>query len=109
MAAWPEDGIFRNSKNTAMTLRQRVNNIRQWDNARPGFVGEHWLVLGAGLLAMRQARRSNNSVGRLVAGALGAALVARAASGRGGVASVVSQLAKQRTLLSRLLPPAGRG
>ena len=33
-----------------MTLRQKIQDFQQWDAARPGFKGEHWLVLGAGLL-----------------------------------------------------------
>ena len=46
-------------------------------------------------------------VGRLVGTAVGTALVARAASRRGGVAGVVGKLAGRPTLFARLLSPAG--
>lgn len=87
-----------------MELQQKIKNLKQWDDQRPGFAGEHWLVLGAGLLAMRQAKRSNSTLGRLVGGAVGSALVARAASGRDGVVGVIGKLASRPSLLSRLVP-----
>jgi hypothetical protein len=68
-----------------MNLRQTLRNAQQWDAARPGFRGEHWLVLGAGLLALRAAGRSRGVIPRMVGRAVGSALVARAASGRDGV------------------------
>lgn len=91
-----------------MDLPKKIKDIRQWDEARPGFVGEHWLVLGAGLLAMRQAKRSHSTVGRLVGTAVGTAQLARAATGRGGVAGVAGKLAGRPTLLSRLSSATGR-
>ena len=80
-----------------MTLPKKLQDIQQWDAARPGFKGEHWLVLGAGLLALRSAGRSRGIVGRTLGGAVGSALIARAASGRDGV------LGK----LARAMAPAG--
>jgi uncharacterized membrane protein len=76
-----------------MSLRQKLNNARQWDATRPGFPGEHWLVLGAGLLVLRTAGRSRGIVGRMLGRAVGGALIARAASGRDGVASTVARVA----------------
>lgn len=76
-----------------MTLRHKIRDIQQWDAARPGFKGEHWLVLGAGLLALRTAGRSRGVVGRTVGRALGSALIARAASGRDGVVGKLARLA----------------
>lgn len=87
-----------------MTVQQKIKDLRRWDENRPGFAGEHWLVLGAGLLAMRQAQRSSSTLGRVLGGAVGSALVARAASGRDGVAGIVGKLAGKPSLLSRLLP-----
>jgi len=84
-----------------MTIRQAIQDVRQWDQNRPGFAGEHWLVLGAGLIALRQAQRSNSTLGRLVGRALGTALVARAASGRDGVVGMVGELAGRRAFLRR--------
>jgi hypothetical protein len=68
-----------------MKLPKKLQNIQQWDAPRPGFKGEHWLVLGAGLLALRSAGRSRGIVGRTLSRAVGSALIARAASGRDGV------------------------
>lgn len=76
-----------------MNLRQTLRNAQQWDAARPGFRGEHWLVLGAGLLALRSARRSRSWVGRALARTVGGALVARAASGRDGVVGKLARVA----------------
>lgn len=74
-----------------MGLRQKINEVRHWDAARPGFPAEHWLVLGAGLLAMRSASRSRGFIGRMVGRAVGSALIARAASGRDGVAAKLAR------------------
>ena len=68
-----------------MNLLRTLRSAQQWDAARPGFRGEHWLVLGAGLLALRGASRSRSFLGRALARTVGGALVARAASGRDGV------------------------
>ncbi|WP_342720392.1 hypothetical protein [Acidovorax sp. FHTAMBA] len=88
-----------------MNLPQKIQDIKQWDDARPGFVGEHWLVLGAGVLLMRRAGRSRGLVGRLLGRAVGGALIARAASGRDGVASKLARVASAAGGLPR---PAGR-
>jgi hypothetical protein len=76
-----------------MTLRQKIQDIQQWDAARPGFKGEHWLVLGAGLLALRAAGRSRGLMGRTLGRALGSALLARAATGRDGVVGKLTRVA----------------
>jgi hypothetical protein len=77
----------------AMTIQQKIESLREWDRNRPGVAGEHWLVLGAGLLAMRRAGRSRSVAGRLIGHAVGTALMARAASGRGGVVGWLGRLA----------------
>ncbi|HEY0883653.1 MAG TPA: hypothetical protein VGE20_00130 [Ramlibacter sp.] len=78
---------------TTDTLRR----LKAKDDARPGFPGEHWLVLGAGLLAWRAASRHRSPIVRAVGTLAATALVGRAASGRDGLAKVL-----------RLLP-IGRG
>lgn len=93
---------------TTVALQQKIRGLKQWDDQRPGFAGKHGLVPGAGLLAMRQARRSSSSLGRLVGSAVGSALVARAASGRDGVVGVIGKLASRPSLLSRLRPFSSR-
>ncbi|MBB1648684.1 MULTISPECIES: hypothetical protein [Delftia] len=91
-----------------MTVSEKIQDLRKWDDSRKGFTGEHWLVLGAGLLALRHARRAESGMGRLVSGALGTALIARAATGRDGVLGTAGRLAAKPTLAERLLIAARR-
>jgi uncharacterized membrane protein len=91
-----------------MTVSVNIQDRRTWDDARKGFKGEHWLVLGAGLLALRHARRAESGMGRFVGGALGTALIARAATGRDGVLGTAGRLAAKPTLAERLLIAARR-
>lgn len=77
-----------------MKISEKLHQLQQWDQRRPGFPGEHWLALGAGLLAMRRAGRSRSLIGRLLGRTLGTALVARAASGRDGP---LAKLAPQKS------------
>lgn len=67
-----------------MNLSDKLKDLQQWDERRPGFAGEHWLTLGAGLLLMRRAGRARSLMGRMAGRALGTALIARAATGRDG-------------------------
>ena len=89
-----------------MTLLQKIDDARQWDAQRPGFPGEHWLVLGAGLVALRAAGRSRSLVGRMLGRAVGGALIARAATGRQGLAGKVARVATASPL--SLLRKGGR-
>jgi hypothetical protein len=66
-----------------------IEKIKRADEAREGFPGEHWLVLAAGIALWQFTRRHRWWVVR-TAGSLGASmLVARAASGRQGLAKVL--------------------
>ncbi len=66
-----------------------LEKIKAADEARPGFPGEHWLVLALGIALWQVTRKHRNYVVRS-AGLLGAsALVARAASGREGLSKVL--------------------
>ncbi len=67
-----------------MNIPEKIQDLQQWDTRRKGFPGEHWLMLGAGMLLMKRAGRSRSFLGRMVGRSLGAALMARAASGRKG-------------------------
>lgn len=69
-----------------------LKDVKQYDERRPGFAGEHWLVLGAGVAALLAARRSPSPWRRSVGSALGSALLYRAASGRDGLAKVMRWL-----------------
>ena len=83
MAAISHLSLFLPHHNT-MNLPDKLQDLKQWDKQRAGFPGEHWLALGAGMLLMKRAGRSRSFLGRLVGRSLGAALMARAASGRNG-------------------------
>ncbi len=66
-----------------------VEKLKRIDAQREGFPGEHWLVLGLGIALWHYTRRNPNWAVR-TAGAFGASmLVARAASGRDGLAKVL--------------------
>jgi uncharacterized membrane protein len=71
-----------------MTLQQTIEKFRRVDASRADYPGEHLAVLGAGVLLLLAAGRSRSFVTRIVAGAAGGALVARAASGSGGIAKL---------------------
>ena len=61
-----------------------LGRLKRADDARPGIPGEHWVVGGLGALLLLSAGRRGSFVGRFLKRALGAALLARAASGRQG-------------------------
>lgn len=69
-----------------------LRQVKAYDERRPGFKGEHWLVLGAGVAALMAARRSPSPMRRTVGSALGSALLYRAASGREGLSKVLRYL-----------------
>jgi hypothetical protein len=66
-----------------------IKQARKADDQRPDLPGEHWAVMGAGLLLLLAAGRSRSFLGRTLAGAAGSALLGRAASGRGGLHRLV--------------------
>src|SRR5438045_653057 len=69
-----------------------LQKIKRADDARPGFPGEHWLVLGAGLAAWLATRRHPSAAVRALGLMGGTALVGRAASGRDGVSKFLRYL-----------------
>ncbi len=69
-----------------------LQKIQRLDEQRPGFPGEHWLALGAGLLLMSRAGRSRSLIARMAGRAAGAALIGRAASGRDGFAKQIASM-----------------
>ncbi|MES2190070.1 MAG: hypothetical protein V4454_08100 [Pseudomonadota bacterium] len=87
--------------------QQHIQAARDWDKKRPGFPAEHWIVLGAGVAVMLASRRSTSPIVRALGAATGGALVARAASGRDGIAKLVALLPSGTGLIGRrqkLLP-----
>ena len=65
-------------------MKQLLQNIRQFDQNRKSFPGEHFIVGAVGSLLLNAARR-RSGLGRLAMLAAGGALLARAASGRDGL------------------------
>jgi hypothetical protein len=66
-----------------------LKRIKRYDAARPGFPGEHWLVMLAGLGVWLSTRGHRSNAVRAIGKVAGTALLGRAASGRDGVAKVV--------------------
>ena len=81
-------------------LPPSLQQLKDWDDRRPSFPGEHWLVLAAGIAVLLAARRSPSPVMRALGPVAGGALLARAASGRDGLAKMLSQVPVGK-LLSR--------
>jgi hypothetical protein len=86
--------------NTSVRLPQPLQQLKDWDDRRPSFPGEHWLVLAAGVAVLLAARRSPSPVVRAIGSVAGSALLARAASGRDGLAKVLTYVPVGK-LLSR--------
>jgi len=82
------------------TLTRPLKQLQAYDERRPSFPGEHWLVLAAGVAVLLAARRSPSTLTRTVGSAVGSALLVRAASGRDGLAKVLTYLPVSK-LLSR--------
>ena len=66
--------------------------IKDYDDNRPGFAGEHWLVLGAGVALLLASRRSDSFWVRTAGSVMGSALIVRAASGNEGLSKLVDNL-----------------
>ena len=66
--------------------------VKEYDEARPGIPGEHWMALGAGLGVWLLSRRSPSFLMRTLGMVAGTALVGRAASGRDGIARLARYL-----------------
>ena len=69
-----------------------LKELKDYDERRPSFPGEHWLVLGAGLTVLMASRRSRSWIKRSAGSALGSALLYRAASGHDGLAKLLPYL-----------------
>jgi uncharacterized membrane protein len=71
-------------RNPKSTLQQ----LKEIDQRRPDFPGEHLIVFGLGALMMVAGMRSRGPLRRGLMTAVGTALIGRAASGTGGLARV---------------------
>lgn len=75
-----------------MDIQQTIHRIREVDANRADYPGEHLMVFGVGVLLLLAAGRSRSFPVRIITGAAGGALVARAASGTGGIAKLAGVL-----------------
>ena len=75
-------------------MRQLLNKLREFDRSRTSFPGEHLIVAAVGASMLGSARR-HTGIGRALALLAGAALLARAGSGRDGLARL-RQLRQRR-------------
>jgi hypothetical protein len=66
-----------------------LEKIKAADEARPGFPGEHWLVLALGIALWQFTRKHRYWAVRAAGGLAASAMVARAASGRQGLSKVL--------------------
>lgn len=66
--------------------------IKDYDQNRPGFAGKHWRVLGAGVALLLASRRSDSFWVRTAGSVMGSALVVRSASGSEGLSKIVRYL-----------------
>jgi hypothetical protein len=66
-------------------MRQLLNRLREFDRRRASFPGEHLIVAAVAASMLRSARR-RSGIGRALALLAGGALLARASSGRDGLA-----------------------
>jgi hypothetical protein len=66
-----------------------LEKIKAADEARPGFPGEHWLILALGIALWQFTRKHRNWAVRTAGGLGASAMVARAASGRQGLSKVL--------------------
>ncbi len=72
------------------SITQSLKQLKAYDDRRPGFPGEHWLVFGAGVAVLLAVRRSPSPLARAIGTTVGSALLMRAASGREGLVKLLT-------------------
>ena len=75
-----------------------LQQLKQFDDARPGIPGEHLLALGVGLAAWWLTRRHPSFIVRSIGIGVGTALIGRAASGRNGISRILRLLPVRQTI-----------
>lgn len=73
-----------------------LKTVKEIDRQRPNFPGEHLAVFAAGAYLLATTGRRRSMVGRLASSLIGSALIARAASGTGGISKVARVLDKRK-------------
>ena len=87
-----------------------LTQLKQYDEARDDFPGEHWIVLAAGLGVWYLSAKHQSAVVKLGGMAAATALIGRAASGRNGLAKLLRYTPVGGAIRSRVesLPGLGR-
>ena len=75
--------------------------VKEFDDARPSFPGEHWMVLAAGVGVWLASRNSRTLLVRPGGLRAACARAARAASGRDGLAKVLRYTPVGRSIRRR--------
>ena len=78
-----------------------LQQLKQFDDARPGVPGEHLFALGVGLAAWWLTRRHPSFIVRSIGIGVGTALIGRAASGRDGISRILRLLPVGRTITNK--------
>lgn len=81
-----------------------MQGLRNWDQQRASFPGEHWLTFAAGALTLMSASRRSSGLGKLLAFSLGAGLIWRSVSGRDGLNRWLENERQRRTARDTALP-----
>lgn len=66
-----------------------LEQLKAADEARPGFPGEHWIVLALGIAMWQFTRKNRSWVARTTGSMLATMMVARAASGHDGLSKIL--------------------
>ena len=72
-----------------MTEESTLQKLKRYDHGRPGMPGEHWIVLAVGVGAWMATCRHHSVVVKMLGAVASVALVARAASGREGLGTLL--------------------
>ena len=84
------------SNSNASSPTSVVKRLKEMDEQRPSFPGEHWIVFAAGAFLMAKAARQRSFIVQSLMLTAGSALIGRAASGRDGLIKVASQVMGRR-------------
>lgn len=87
--------LVETTKGAVDKAQDTARDIKQWDETRPNFPGEHWIVGAAGLALLVAAGKARTPLKAMLLTAVGTAVLGRAASGQGGVARIARLLVRK--------------
>ena len=85
-----------------------LQQLKEFDENRDSFPGEHWIVLAAGIGVWWASRKSPSLLTRTLGLMAGTALVGRAASGRDGLSRVLRYTPVGSSIPRRIQQPLRR-